>query len=335
MAAFLAGPHEAVVVRVPTPKERSIVVHLVEPDEEDRRLSVRLSCSPDLAGAIRRLLDIVDGARSTLIFVNTREAAEGMASRIAMLGRDDIGVHHGSLSKEIREEMEDAFKKGDLRALIATSSLELGIDIGAIDMVVQYNSPRQVGRLVQRIGRSGHGIGRTSRGVIICTSIDEALESAVIARRAGLDLTEPVTIRRNPLAVLANQIAAMTMEHHWLLDDAFALAREAYPFRDLPRDRFDEVVSMLEATGLVVVSDGTLRGRRSRTYFYENISMIPDSRHFLIRDASSRRGIGVLDEQFVVNHLREGATFIMRGASWRVEEMGDEDILVTRIRDVA
>ncbi len=335
VAAFLGGPHAVEVVKVPMPREREVFLHLVEPDAEDRRMSVKLSCSPELAGAIRRILGYVDSSRSTLVFCNTREAAEGMASRIAMLGREDVGIHHGSLSKDVREGMEDAFKRGELRALIATSSLELGIDIGSIETVVQYNSPRQVSRFVQRTGRSGHGPGRTSRGVIVCTSIDEALESAIIARRAGMDLTEPVTVRPNPLSVLANQLSAMTMERPWPVEETFALVREAYPFRTLERAAFDAVVDMLESTGLVVVSEGELRARRARHYFYENISMIPDSRTFVIRDASTRKGIGALDEKFVVNHLSPGASFIMRGASWKVVEMGDDDVLVSRIRDVA
>ncbi len=335
VADFLAGPHEATIVKVPMPKNVDISLHLVKPSREDRRMAVKLSCSPELAGAIRRILDYIDTSNSMLIFVNTREAAEGMASRIAMLGREEVGVHHGSLSKEIRESMEDSFKAGELKALICTSSLELGIDIGSIDTVIQYNSPRQVSRFTQRIGRSGHGLGRTSRGILMCTSIDEAMESAIIARRAGFDLTEPIEVRENPRSVLANQLTIMTLEHRWKIDEAFGLVRQAYPFRTLSREQFDRVLESLVATGTVAIEGSEIRAHGARHYFLENISMIPDTRTFRIRDAVTRRWIGVLDEKFVVNHLGTGATFIMKGLSWKVEEIEDRDILVSGIKDVA
>jgi len=335
VAKFLAGPHDATVVKVPMPKDVDVSLHLVKPSREDRRLAVKLSCSPELAGAIRRILDYIDTSESMLIFVNTREAAEGMASRMAMLGREEIGVHHGSLSKEVREGMEDAFKAGELKALICTSSLELGIDIGSIDTVIQYNSPRQVSRFTQRIGRSGHGLGRTSRGILMCTSIDEAMESAIIAKRAGFDLTEPIEIRDNPRSVLANQLAVMTLEHRWKIDDAYDMVRGAYPFRELPREEFDSVLDSLVDTGTVAVEGDDFRAHGARHYFLENISMIPDTRTFRIRDVVTRRWIGALDEKFVVNHLGVGASFIMKGLSWKVVEIEDRDILVSGIKDVA
>lgn len=336
VAAFLGGAGRPVRIVV-SEEEKSMIleVHFVTPDEVDQEISARILSTPELAACIRRVLDLVDSVRSTLIFVNTREAAEALARRIKILGREDVGVHHGSLSREVREEMEDRLKRGEIRALICTSSLELGIDIGTADLVIQFNSPRQVSRMIQRAGRSGHGIGRTSRAAVICTHLDEAMEAAVICEKSLRGEVEPVEIRSNPLTVLANQISSMALESDWDLRDMLALIRRAYPFRSLSEETFMRVVQELVRNGIIHLDGGKLRRKgKARFYFIENISMIPDERSFRVRDVASRRIIGTLDESFVISHLDVGEGFIMRGESWQVVEMGEE-ILVRSMPGMA
>jgi ATP-dependent Lhr-like helicase len=150
-------------------------------------------------------------------------------------------VHHGSLSKEIRVQMEDDFKSERLKALICTSSLELGIDVGSADFTIQFDSPRQVTRLIQRVGRSGHRVGETSVGKIIATDPVEIAESLVISRRAMIEELEKLRIRPSPFSVLANQLVAMTLtESRVDKDQAFAIVTKAYPFKDLLRKDFEE-----------------------------------------------------------------------------------------------
>ena len=148
---------------------------------------------------------------STLVFVNTRVTAEALGH--ALYGRGDVEVHHGSLSKEVRIDAEERFKRGEIRTLICTSSMELGIDIGRVDHVVQFGSPREVARLVQRVGRAGHKLNTISRGTILATGFDDLLESLVIAKKARANEIEPVSPHRNAADVLANQVAAIAVEY--------------------------------------------------------------------------------------------------------------------------
>ncbi len=190
----------------------SITVQSPEVLSKDKDLAGTLQSDPQLIACMRRCREIIEEHRSTLLFVNTRDTAEALAARYHVWDENlAVGVHHGSLSKEIRIEMEEDFKQEKLKGLICTSSLELGIDIGSADFAIQYNSPRQVARLIQRMGRAGHKVGARSEGAIIASSPDEMAESLVIARKALKEELEPLRVRQCPLTVLANQIVAMTM----------------------------------------------------------------------------------------------------------------------------
>src|SRR5438445_724875 len=186
VGAFLAGVDRPVeVIRVRMPKGMRIRVEMPEPGKEDAEIADRLRVQGGQAAALRRCYEQIKEHQSTLFFVNTRDTAEFLSSRLAAWYQDPgIGVHHGSLSKDVRVQMEDEFKAGRLRALVCTSSLELGIDVGGADFVLQYNSPREVSRLVQRIGRSGHGVGEVSDGVILATHEDDVAEACAITRRS-------------------------------------------------------------------------------------------------------------------------------------------------------
>lgn len=326
IANFLAGMHRRVhVVEICLTKQLHFEVITPLPCLEDIELSKRLMCSPEIASHLRTISEIVEKHKSTLIFVNTREAAEMLGSRFRMLGID-IGVHHGSLSRDARIEAENNFKKGLLSGLICTSSMELGIDIGDIDHVIQYMSPREVARLIQRVGRAGHYIEKRSKGTIITMGGDDAAESCVIARRAMKGEIEIVNIHENSTDTLANQICAIALDFGEIsLKKLYSIIQRAYPFRHLTYELFMRVVQQLSEHRLIQLKeDKIVRKRRCVHYFYENLSMIPDEERFEIFDIVGGKTVGALDEIFVVDFAREGAVFIAKGEMWRIIEISNE-----------
>lgn len=341
VARFLGGSERDVeVVQVQLPKQLDFNVVHPTPTEEDRVLSKTLNCTIELACHVRLILSIVKEHTSTLIFVNTREAAEALGSRFNML-EEPIGVHHGSLSRQARIEAEERFKGGEIKALICTSSMELGIDIGDVDHVIQYMSPREVSRLLQRIGRAGHSLDRVSSGTIITTSEDDSLESWAITQHARQGRLEDIALHDVPGDVLANQLCALALEYAELsLRRAYHIIRRAHPFRDLRFEELEAVASQIAEHRLLWMEEreGEMRiGRRRRAYqhFYENLSMIPDEKKYEVQDVVSGRFIGVLDEAFIVNFAKPGAVFIAKGEMWRIlETMHDKNrIKVEPVRD--
>jgi len=336
VAKFLSGVGRDVVISKHDTK-RDLVLDIECPGTiEDASLIDRLQTDPDVLAVIKRSKEHIENGRSTLFFVNTREAAEWLAARYHLLDPDfPIDVHHGSLSKENRMEMEDLFKKGELRALICTSSLELGIDVGSTDLVIQYNSPRQVSRMIQRAGRSGHRIGETIRAKIMATSPDELLEAAVIGRRTGSKELEEKIGRPKPFTVLANQLIAMTMSSRMNRDEAFSIFRRSHVFRDLERSEMDSVLEQLMSIKMIFEYGSEFRrSRKGMDYFYNNISMIPDERTYLIRDISTRGIIGTLDESFVATFAEPYAMFIAKGRTWRIVEMYEDELLVEGSKEI-
>src|SRR5256712_3095316 len=232
--------------------------------------------------------------------------------------------------------MEDEFKSGGLRALVCTYELGLGIDVGRADFVLQYNSPREVSRLVQRIGRSGHGVGEVSDGVILATHEDDVAEACAITRRALAEEIEDLVVRQDNRSVLANQLVAMAVSERFAsLDEAYRTVRRSWPFRALKRADFDEVVKQLSDLRVLWSRDGRLgRSSNSLPYFFENISMIPDVKTYRVVDISSRRAIGTLDERFVAENAKLGESFIMRGTAWRFVDFKEDHILVEPVREI-
>jgi len=330
VAGFLAGAGRDVMISKHDTK-RDLVLDIECPGPvDDPVLEDKLQCDPDVLAVLESAREHIKRGRSTLFFVNTRETAEWLAARYHVLDEElPIDVHHGSLSKENRMEMEDLFKKGELKALICTSSLELGIDVGTTDLVIQYNSPRQVSRMIQRAGRAGHRIGETIRAKVIATMPDELLEAAVIGRRTGSKELEDKVGRPKPFTVLANQLIAMTMSSRVTRDSAFAVLRRSHSFRDLEHAEMDAVLEQLLSIRMVFEDEnGFRRSKKGMNYFYNNISMIPDERTYLIRDIGSRGIIGTLDESFVATFAEPYAMFIAKGRTWRIVEMRDDELLV-------
>jgi ATP-dependent helicase Lhr and Lhr-like helicase len=338
VGSFLVGVDRPVeVIRVRIPKGLRIRVEMPAPDTADGEMAERLRVQPGQATALRRCHELIKEHEATLFFVNTRDTAEFLSSRLAAWYQDPgIGVHHGSLSREVRMQAEDAFKAGSLRALVCTSSLELGIDVGSADFVLQYNSPREVSRLVQRIGRSGHGVGEVSDGVILATHEDDVAEAAAIARRALSEEIEDLVVRQDNRSVLANQLVAIAVSERFAsLDEAYTTIRRSWPFRALRRADFDEVVDQLAGLRILWSRDGRLgRSSNSLPYFFENISMIPDVKTYRVIDISSRRAIGTLDEWFVAENAKLGESFIMRGTAWRFVDFKEDHVLVEPVREI-
>ena len=338
VSGFLGGSGRKVTdLKVSAAKEMAISVESPQAAEGDKALATRLQTDEKHVAAMRRCRDLVDSHASTLFFVNTRDYAEALGVRYHLWDEEfSVGVHHGSLSKEIRVQMEDDFKEQRLKALICTSSLELGIDVGSADFTIQFNSPRQVTRLIQRVGRAGHRHYETSTGSIITTTPAETAESLVIARRAMLEELERYRIRENPLGVLANQLVAMTLtepkvDKEW----AYSVIRRSYPFRGLLRADFDEVLRLLAELHILWNDETTFRKKTSgMRHFFDNISMIPDERTYRIREVSSRKVIGTLDESFVASYAEPYATFVARGRTWRVIEVGEDEVIVEQVREI-
>ena len=302
------------------------------PGRGDHAMAGTLECDPRLAAQIRFIRETVKD-KKCLIFVNTRQAAEVLGSRFRQL-QEPIGVHHGSLSVEARVEAEEAFKAGELQGLICTSSMELGIDIGDVDHVIQYSSPREVSRLLQRVGRAGHRIGLVSSGTIIATCADDVAEGCAISRAAAAGELEDIRIHEKPTDVLANQIVGLEMDFGDIaFEKALQTIARAYPFRSLTAEEMDGVVGQMEENRLVRLAENRVlqRTRKAREYYIENLSMIPDEKRYNVYDIVGRRSVGTLDEAFVISFAQPGATFVTKGEIWEITEIEEDEIKVVPI----
>ncbi|QFU84999.1 DEAD/DEAH box helicase [Natronorubrum aibiense] len=337
---FLTGGRPCEIREIDVGSNVDVTVREPEITDEDERLAGELMTEADTASHVRLIRDLVAKHESTLIFVNTRQTAEALGSRFTELNLP-IGVHHGSLSKEARIDVEDRFKAGELDGLLCTSSMELGIDVGRVDHVIQYKSPRQVTRLLQRIGRAGHRQDAVSSGTIVTTRPDDTLEAVAIARRARDGEVEPTAIHDGSLDVVANQIPGFVQSRGSTpLREAYETVSRAYPFRDLPEETFREVVSELHRNRIVWFDEGEDRLETTGgtwQYVYANLSMIPDEETYEVHDIASSTQIGTLDERFVVNFAQPGEVFIQRGEMWRIAEIDDEEarVKVSPIEDPA
>jgi ATP-dependent helicase Lhr and Lhr-like helicase len=334
-ARFLFGERARTIVRAEAPKEFTYAIEYPVPDPSNKSAAKETYSAPDLAARLSRINSLIEEHTSTLIFVNSRTVAEMLGEKLARL-RKDVGVHHGSLPREERERVEQAFKSGGLRALVCTSTLELGIDVGSVDLVVQYMSPRQVTSLVQRVGRSGHSLRRTSKGVLVTVSADDILESSASVQSAARGEIEPTRPYANSLDVLAHQVAGYLMDFETMdADRMLAEVRKAAPFGGLSEDAFMRTVNYLTELRKIRFDGKTLsRTRLTRDYYYENLSMIPDEMRYLVVDVSSNQTVGILGEEFVLLSVKVGVHFVCKGKVWQVEQIAqDRKIYVTPVED--
>ena len=332
IAALLTGDRDCAIAEVSVGSALDIDVRCPEVTDGDERLGRELVTDSEVASHVRAIDEIIAAHEATLVFVNTRQTAEALGSRLKEYGTD-LGIHHGSLARDSRIDVESRFKAGELDALLCTSSMELGIDVGHVDHVVQYNSPRQVARLLQRVGRAGHREGDISAGTIVASHPDDVLESLVVARRARQGAVEPAAIHHGSLDTVANQIAGLVMERGDIRAmRAYELITRAYPFADLDTTTFKKVVQELAENSIVWLDEEADRLEKRRgtwEYFYRNLSMIPDETTYDVEDVASGDQVGTLDERFVVNFAAPGEVFVQRGEMWRITEIDEEEETVT------
>jgi ATP-dependent helicase Lhr and Lhr-like helicase len=305
----------------------------------DPALVAELRAEPVLLEALRTVEAEVRQHRTTLIFVNTRPTAEGLAARLRRLAPDlPIAVHHGSLSREVREEAERAFRDGQLRALVSTSSLELGIDIGSVDLVVQFGSPHQASRLLQRVGRSGHRLDRAVAGLVVALDEEDLEEAAVLARRAVAGELEPIHWRtRNRLAVAQQVLAELRAQGPVQVDRIGEVFRRAAVAADLTDREWSALLDYLQSLGTVHRDGGTIRpARGTLDRFYATLSLIPDERTYKLRDIATRRLIGTLDERFVLTQImaEPELIFLLHGRTWKVVEFREGELLVETVSEM-
>lgn len=328
IAKFLVGTFRRVkVVEAALTKGYRYSVETPTPKDVDYDIAGELRIPPEAAARIRRIIELVDSHQSTLVFVNSRQNAEMLGHKFNQLDRSDIAVHHSSLSREERERIEDEFKSKTLKAIICTSTLELGIDIGNVDLVIQYLSPRQVSSLIQRVGRSGHRLNRLSEGVVITAFPDDTLESVAATISARIGKLEPVLIHENALDVLAHQVAGILLDGREKgSKELLAILRRAYPYRNLTEDKLLDVVDYLDwLNELRLEKEGrVVRSRKTWRYYYENLSMIPDEKRYPIVNVISDRKIGTLGDEFMALRVRVGLNFICRGNVWRIVQIDDD-----------
>jgi len=305
-----------------------------------------------------RILELIRAHRSTIVFTNSRRLSERIALNLNELAEEDIArAHHGSIAREQRLLIEEQLKQGELPAIVATSSLELGIDMGAVDLVIQVESPLSVARGLQRVGRAGHQVGEPSRGVIFPKYRGDLLESAVVTRLMRDGGIEPTVVPRNPLDVLAQQIVAMSVDRAWSVDELYEVVRQAENFAELGRDTFEATLGMLAGQYPAdefaelrprVVWDrvaGTVEARRdARTVAVTSGGTIPDRGLFPVfladdgadhdgpaRARSARGGgrrVGELDEEMVYE-ARTGEVVLLGASAWRIDSIEHDRVLVT------
>ena len=343
-----AGARKPLELQVVVPVEDMAAIgEILPPDEQPGGPATSAEARSSIWPAIHpAILELIRSHRSTIVFVNSRRLSERLAQRLNDLaGEELVKAHHGSIAREQRLAIEEELKAGRLPALVATSSLELGIDMGAVDLVIQVESPTSVARGLQRVGRAGHQVGAPSKGVIFPKYRGDLLEAAVVARRMHEGAIETTLIPRNPLDVLAQQLVAMTVMDPWSVDDLLTAMTRAAPYETLTREVLEGVLGMLagaypsdefaELKPRVVwdrVTD-VVQGRRdARVVAITSGGTIPDRGLygvFMVGEAGTPgRRVGELDEEMVYES-RAGEIITLGASSWRIEDIGHDRVTVS------
>jgi ATP-dependent Lhr-like helicase len=290
---------------------------------------------------MERILKEMTDCRSTIIFVNNRRLCERLTQRLNdYCGGGFARSHHGSVSREKRLEVEQLLKQGELKCLIATSSLELGIDVGHIDLVIQIDSPLQAASGIQRMGRAGHGVGEVSRGVIIVRQRSALPEAAVLCRMIRRREIEPIKIRCNALDVLAQQMVAMAAMDDWTIDQMLILFQRSDCYRNLSRERLEALLQVMSGFFPFVrplliwnrETDIISRHSSSRMAAIMGTGTIPQSANFPIFHRESNIQLGDLDEEFV-HESRVGEVFQMGAQSWVLREIKRDRVIVSEAKN--
>ncbi|MFB3048964.1 MAG: DEAD/DEAH box helicase, partial [Acidimicrobiia bacterium] len=358
IAAFLGGGEPSKdgwiprpVTIVDAPRDKALEVEIVVPVADMTRPELTASADVDaLDEPVRKsiwpavypkLLDLLLEHRSTIFFVNSRGLAERLASELNRLAGDEVvRSHHGSVSREQRIDIEDRLKRGELRGVVATSTLELGIDMASVDLVVLVESPSSVSSGLQRVGRAGHQVGAPSVAKVFPKHRGDLLETAVVVERMYAGAIEETKIPQNPLDVLAQQIVAIAADQTIGVDDLYDLVRRAMPYRELGRGVFDSVLDMLagrypsdefaELRPRIIWDRvaGSIEGRRNaRLLAVTNPGTIPDRGLYRVVLPDGGR-VGELDEEMVYES-RTGDTFVLGSSAWRIDEITRDQVVVS------
>jgi len=279
-----------------------------------------------------KIHNYVQDHESTIIFTNTRSATErvvnNLKDRFPDYYEDNIGAHHSSMSRDVRLEVEEKLKKGEMKVGVTSTSLELGVDIGAVDLVLQLGSPKGVARGIQRIGRSGHKIGKKAKGKMIVTDRDDAMECSVLTKCAKEDELDRIQIPKNALDVLAQHIVGMACNHRWDVDHAFNIIRKSYCYKGLELEDFEAVMKYL--AGEYELEDQNVyrkiwrnekkglfgrSGKMTRVIYMTNIGTIPDESGYDVETRGNKKYVGTLDEEFL-DRLTKGDIFTLGGSTY-------------------
>ncbi|MDC0159474.1 DEAD/DEAH box helicase [Candidatus Nitrosopelagicus sp.] len=258
-----------------------------------------------------------------LLFTNSRGESERLSSILKQKTSLNVELHHGSLSRQVREETEDILREGKSGIVVCTSSLELGLDIGSVELVIQYGSPRQVSKFMQRIGRSKHNRGDSARGLIITESADDEFEIQAIIERIKEGSIEEQKIHNGSLDVLAHHLVGLSLQvGNVPINAALKLTKQAYPFRDIQLEEFFDVLELLESRELIIFNKEKTEYKKNAAFFatkyhFQNLSTIPDILKFKVIDTIENKFIGTLDQRFV-GDLDKDQIFVLRGSQWRV-----------------
>jgi ATP-dependent helicase Lhr and Lhr-like helicase len=286
----------------------------------------------DVADFIVEYLAKLNLDSPVLLFTNTRGEAEFLASVLREKSPVSVELHHGSLSQQVREETEDNLKSGKSRLVVCTSSLELGLDIGSVELVIHYGSPRQVSKFMQRIGRSKHNKHSSAKGLIVTNNVDDELETKAILERIHEGSIEDQLIHDGSLDVLAHHLVGLSMQLGSMsVSDALDLFRSSFLFRNLTLDDLVGVLELLESNYLIFFDKEKMTFKKTSKcyrYYFENLSTIPDILKFKVIDTVSKKIIGSLDQRFVGDFGDPGNVFVLRGSQWRIINVDESSLKV-------
>lgn len=275
---------------------------------------------------------------SILLFTNTRDEAEYLGTILKNQSEIKVDVHHGSLSKEMREETEHTLRSGSAGIVVCTSSLELGLDIGSVDLVIHYGSPRQVSKLMQRIGRSRHNWRSFAKGLVVTNNPDDEIEALAIIRRMKKGSIEEQKMHEGALDVMAHHLVGLAMQTGYpvKMDDAYNLVTRAHPFRNVSLFDVESCLDILASHNVIKYDRENrtyVRKIKAYKYYFENLSMIPHVLKFEVIDSISKRRIGTLDQQFVGDYGEKGNVFVLKGSQWSILSV-DEGRMVVNVESL-
>ena len=337
-ACALGESRECKIIDTVKTKKTSLKIESPRPSRKDSELVQSMKVGSEVVARLKRIQELIHTRRSVLTFTNTREFAEILSSRLKTLDRNlALETHHSSLSKDVRISAEKGFKEEKIKSLVCTSSLELGIDIGSIDLVLQYQSPRQVGKFMQRVGRSGHTLSRVSDGIIIAGDPGDSFESTAITDLAIKGWLEPTWTYGKSWDVLALQVLGLSLEEYRIpAKRAYSIIKRAEPYKDLSYQEFLETCLLLQKLRFNWVdtkyseSGEPLLKRRRKAFehYYFNLSTIPDVKNYKIIDILSDKPVGTLDAEFIALHGSPNTAFIVKGQAWRILDVQASKVLV-------